>query len=85
MRKLTHNQAVIGLNSILVEAEACANSGDARLAASGRNTLILANILLTIISAVPKEEYNKIPFLGQKAASNLDDDGSEDASDTKGE
>lgn len=84
MRKLTHNQAVIGLNSILVEAEACANSGDARLAASGRNTLILANILLTVISAVPKEEYNKIPFLGASKAKDLDDDGEPETEENKG-
>lgn len=84
MRKLTHNQAVIGLNSILIEAEANANSGDARLASSGRNTLILANVLLTLVSAEDKTEYNKIPFMGASKAKDLDDDGVDDADENKG-
>lgn len=60
MRKLKHKTVVSTLNDIHTEASYNAESGDPRLAASGRQLALLTTIVLQLVSDFPEEQFNAI-------------------------
>lgn len=60
MRKFTHKVAVGTVRDIITEGEHNAQSGDPRLAASGRSNAILGMILLQLLSAYDEKPFNDI-------------------------